>query len=49
MSVYGNANKQVKENYKCNPINFYGLSKFASEKYRDVFKKKGKLYNSKII
>tara|TARA_E500000178_G_C17018825_1_gene754356 strand:+ start:1507 stop:2439 length:933 start_codon:yes stop_codon:yes gene_type:complete len=40
MSVYGNVNKQVKENNKCNPISFYGLAKFSSEKYIEMFAKK---------
>ena len=40
MCVYGNS-KIGKENEKCEPISFYGLSKLTSENYIKKFKKKG--------
>lgn len=40
MSVYGNAGKKVNENFKTNPISFYGLSKLSSEKFIKMFSNK---------
>ena len=44
MSVYGDLKKDrlhAKENSKCNPLSFYGLSKLSSENYLKIFSKLG--------
>ena len=38
MSVYGKNNKNpINESAQCSPLSFYGVSKFASEKYLDIY------------
>ena len=44
MSVYGDLKEDglhAKENSKCNPLSFYGLSKLSSENYLKIFSKLG--------
>lgn len=40
MSVYGDYNKKLKENFNLNPLSCYGVSKLASENYLKLFSKK---------
>ncbi len=48
MNIYGNVNdKKIDENHPVNPISFYGIGKYASEKYIKIYSNLG--VNSTIL